>query len=166
MDFGDVLIAVTVRVAVVTYVLRIVVEMTMGREDAGQKASRMLWTLGLGSYIVHVLCAFHFEHDWSHSDAYEHTVCVTLDKVGWNTGIGLYFNYLFTLLWLADVIIWWKRPELRTPKVFWVLHAIYFFMIFNATVVFGPPVWGVLAIMTFPCLFCIWLICQLTEESP
>jgi hypothetical protein len=40
--------------------------------------------------------------------------------------------------------LWWRRAvrHQQTPRaVFWSVHALFAFMLFNATVVFGPPFW-------------------------
>jgi len=56
----------------------------------------------------------------------------------------LYFNYVFTVLWLADTVAWWVGDvdmHYRRRGYFWTLHVVFAFMVFNATVVFGPSVW-------------------------
>ncbi len=79
-------------------------------------------------------------YQWSHAVALEATARDTLDVVGRETGVGLYLNYLMGLVWLADVIWWWRNPQSyrdRSPAVTWTVHAFFFFMVFNGTVVFG-----------------------------
>ena len=51
--------------------------------------------------LAHFVCAFHFEHEWSHSQALAATARQTAKVTGTNTGVGLYFNYAFTLVWLG-----------------------------------------------------------------
>ena len=59
----------------------------------------------------------------------------------WIGGGGLYFNYAFTVIWVADEFWWWRsgldgyrgRPHWVTVAV----HSFLGFMFFNATVVFG-----------------------------
>jgi len=164
---GEFLTAITVRLAVGFYVIRFVAELAFGDQTAvaNQRVPRWLFSVGLLFYLIHVACAFHFYHDWSHSDAYLHTANVTLKTVGWESGVGLYFNYLYSLMWFGDVAVWWLRPDWRSRGVRWSLQAIHFFMIINATVVFGPDFWKPVAAMIFAGLFCIWLIIQLTSVS-
>ncbi len=102
--------------------------------------TRVVWTLGCGFYVAHVLCAFGFFHHWSHTAAYEETARQTRELVGWHWGGGLFVNYLFTLVWLADVLWWWLAPlghARRSAVATALLHGFFFFMVFNGTVVFG-----------------------------
>ncbi|MDP6251728.1 MAG: hypothetical protein QF749_03200 [Verrucomicrobiota bacterium] len=102
------------------------------------------WLLGLVAFLAHMVCAFHFEHGWSHAKALAATTAETVKVTGVDTGLGLYLNYAFALAWLADAA-WWhlaKRSHENRPA--WVgaaLHCFMAFMWFNATVVFGSP-WG------------------------
>jgi len=104
-------------------------------------AARIAWSLGCAFYVAHVVAAFHFHHHWSHSAAYRETAQQTADVFGLNWGGGLYFNYVFTILWIADTVWWWRsgvggyraRPGWVTGGVHW----FFGFMFFNAAVVFG-----------------------------
>jgi len=65
-------------------------------------------------------------------------------------GGGLYFNYAFTLLWGVDAVAWWLGDVAahgRGKTYYWLLHGVFAFMVFNATVVFGPPVWKPIALV-------------------
>jgi len=104
----------------------------------GERSGRWGWTIGWLSYVVHVGCAFHFYHDWSHAQAYEDTARQTRELFGMDWGGGLYVNYLFTLAWAMDVAWWWWCGERRVNV--WVERSwqgFFFFMVVNATVVFG-----------------------------
>src|SRR5262249_33262083 len=64
----------------------------------------------------------------------------TAELVGLEFGGGLYANYAFTLLWVADVIWWWRgldRYEARPCSLNWAVLGFLGFMAFNATIVFG-----------------------------
>ena len=105
---------------------------------------RWLWTAGCLLYLIHVACAFAFFHNWSHDRAYAHTAAQTQDIVGWEWGGGLYFNYLFTAAWIADVVRQWLRIDgsVRSSRVRELALPLFLaFMVVNATVVFGPPLW-------------------------
>jgi hypothetical protein len=134
MEPGELLTRWTVRLAMTLYVLSLAVR---GRS---QPWSRFAWTVGCGLYLLHVACAFEYYHNWSHAEAYASTARQTAAAVGLDWGGGLYANYAFTLVWLADVCWWWldgasylARPRLVT----WVVHGFIGFMAFNATVVFA-----------------------------
>src|SRR4051794_27817404 len=102
--------------------------------------SRCAYVAGLITYLAHVLVVFHFAHGWSHTAAYEYTSVRTAEVCGITFGGGLYVNYTFTLLWLADAGWWWLVPATYLTRPRWLgllVHSIFVFMIFNATVVFG-----------------------------
>jgi hypothetical protein len=104
------------------------------------RLARMAWTLGCLAYLAHVYCAFQFYHGWSHASAIEETARQTRETVGWEVGQGLYVSYFFTLAWPSDVIWWWfagAENYTRRPRALNIaLHAFFFFIVFNATVVF------------------------------
>ncbi|QDU25184.1 hypothetical protein ETAA8_02470 [Anatilimnocola aggregata] len=100
---------------------------------------RWIWTAGCLLFIAHVVCAFQFTHHWSHTHAWEHTAAETKRMLGVAFGDGIYFSYIFLLLWVADVACLWLA--IRRPG--WVVAAVYlflFFIAFNGAIVFesGP----------------------------
>jgi hypothetical protein len=104
-------------------------------------AARLAWTLACAFYLAHVSAAFQLRYHWSNSSAYLETARQTAEVIGLNWGGGLYFNYAFTVIWIADVFWWWRgglsgyrdRPHWVTVTV----YSFFGFMFFNATVVFG-----------------------------
>ena len=98
--------------------------------------SRLAWTTGCGFYLAHFVSAFTYFFHWSHAEAYVFTARTTAAVVGLDWGGGLYINYVFTLVWVADVGRWWTNR----PRPHWIGWAVHFFMgfiAFNATVVFA-----------------------------
>jgi hypothetical protein len=97
-----------------------------------------------------VWCAFAYFHHWSHAAAYRETARQTGELTGWRWGGGLFFNYVFAVAWLGDVLWWWLAPggfARRSPRLHALWHGFFFFMVFNGAVVFarGPGRWlGVL----------------------
>jgi hypothetical protein len=105
------------------------------------RVARTCWTLAWAAYLVHVGMAFHHYHYWSHAAAVAHVEQAS------QFGPGIYFSYLFTLLWTADVAWWWIAPARyarRSRGWGGLLHGFMLFMVFNATVVYGsdPFRWG------------------------
>jgi len=90
--------------------------------------ARGAWAAGCAIFLAHVAFAFQFYHHWSHAEAYAATA--RQSGIGW----GLYVNYAFAIVWLADVL-WWGRP--RASWISTTIHVFLAFMFFNATVVFG-----------------------------
>jgi hypothetical protein len=128
-DPGDELTRYTVRLALLYYALAVALMLVR----AADRLARWCWTLGWAVYVVHVALAFHCYHGWSHAEAVAHVE----RRSGF--GPGLFFSYLFTLLWTADVAWWWLRPTGHARRPSWVggaLHGYMGFIIFNATVVY------------------------------
>ena len=146
-DWATALTNWTARVAVACYLARILVDAGFGRSS--RVVARTFWTAGCLVLVVHVLCALNFVHDWSHTAAMRHTAAQTEQVVGLRWGGGLYVNYVFAAVWMADTIGWWWRgpDSAYHPRIrFWVLHAFFAFIVFNATVVFGPRYWKWIAV--------------------
>jgi hypothetical protein len=145
MSGGDWAIRLTAFVAFAGYVLALA--SSRGRPRRTGPSASGWWSLGLVIFLAHLVCAFHFEHGWSHAKALAATAAQTAATTGLDTGFGLYLNYTFALAWLADAA-WWhlaKRSHESRPR--WVgatLHSFMAFMWLNATVVFGSP-WGQVA---------------------
>jgi hypothetical protein len=139
MELGELLTRWTVRVAAGLYVLALALRLG-GGDPRRLVYARLLWTAGCFAFLLHVLCAFHFYHHWSHWAAYETTARQTAEAVGLRWGGGLFANYAFALVWLADAGWWWRglaRYEARPRYVEWAVQGFLGFMMFNATVVFG-----------------------------
>ncbi|HYO62667.1 MAG TPA: hypothetical protein VER08_03320 [Pyrinomonadaceae bacterium] len=122
-----------------------------GREEPAargrlRKFARGAWTFGCAWFLAHVASAFNFQHGWSHAHAYAETARQTGEVVGVSFGAGVFVSYVFTLLWAADTLWWWLAPDSheRRPRFLDVVwHALFFFIVFNGTVVFerGPARW-------------------------
>jgi len=137
----------TARIVVACYLSRVLLDVgwaTRPGADCSLHAARWLWSGGCAMNLVHLVCALGCVHGWSQAAAYRHIAAQTLATTGLDWGGGLHVNYAFSLVWLGDTIAWWlKGPAwpYRSRGYFWLLHAVFAFMIFNATVVFGPPFW-------------------------
>ena len=115
--------------------------------DSNRRGERALWTAGCGLFVAHVVGAFQFYHHWSHAHAWEDTARQTRELLGWAFGSGIYFSYVFLLLWVADVAWWWLAPAtyLRRPR--WVDRTLLgdvLFIAFKGAAVFegGVTRWG------------------------
>lgn len=144
---GEFLTIWTARLSMGCYFARITWDLIRWRRDGVlpwqlSSLARVLWSVGCGIFVLHVLLAFGVYHHWSHAEAWEHTATRTRELTGWDSGVGLYFNYLILLLWLVDVVLHWTRETLFR---WWYLgvQGFFAFMILNATVVFGSRGWVV-----------------------
>ena len=106
-------------------------------------AARIAWTIACAFYLAHVAAAFQLRHHWSHLAALQETARQTREVFGVNWGGGLYFNYAFTIVWIADAYWWWRAGltgyRARRRWVALGVNLFFAFMFFNATVVFGSP---------------------------
>jgi len=112
---------------------------------------RCLWSLGALLLLLHVLLAFVYFHDGSHASAVRETARQTAALTGLSWGGGVYVNEVFVAYWLLDAGLMWLpgRSSRHAPAIAdrtarrWrvVRHGVSAFMMFNATVVFGPPFW-------------------------
>jgi hypothetical protein len=102
-------------------------------ESRAGRTARSLWTLGCLFAAAHFAAAFHFVHEWSHSRAVEQT------RIESGFGAGVFFNYLYLAVWLADVLWWHLLPAhyaTRRRLIDGILHGYLAFIALNASVVF------------------------------
>lgn len=135
---GAGLIAWTVRLGVLCFAVTLsgwVAGINGGR---GERWLRWSWTLGWGLFVLHMLAAFHFQHGWSHQQAYADTAIQTGELIGWEFGGGVYFNYLLIAVWGVDVLAWWRGWTAASGYRMWrkLTVAYLCFIIFNGVVVF------------------------------
>ena len=141
MNIEELLTRWTVRLSLMLYAAALGV-MILGRHRPDYlREARLAWSVGCVLLWLHLAAAFHFFHDWSHEAAYEATARDTEAVLGWPFGAGVYFNYLFAVVWTVDVVWWWKvGPRAPLDRSIWlklVVHGFLLFMVFNATVPFG-----------------------------
>jgi hypothetical protein len=137
-DVGEMLTRNTVRLSLGWYAAALLLMMRLTPRDWHVTArfgtlARWCWTWALVSFLVHVVMAFHYYHHWSHAHAFERTRQIS------GVGEGLYFSYLFTVLWTADVLFWWLSPARYAARSAWVdrtMHGFMLFVTFNSMVVF------------------------------
>jgi hypothetical protein len=115
---------------------------------------RLFYTWAALLCVLHVTVAFHVGHAWSHTKAYEHVETIS------GFGPGIYVNYGFAAVWLADVVWAWVALDHylnRSRWLSWSLLVFMAFIVFNAAVVFGTGnrriVSGVLFLIP---LYAIW----------
>jgi hypothetical protein len=157
-DFGDTLTRNTIRLSLAAYFAALWLMLHL--DAAGWRADsrrgwlcRWLWTWGMLACWLHLAAAFHYHDDWSHRAALERT------RLASGVGEGIYASYIFSLVWLLDVLWWWLRPAAyarRSPRLAIGLHSFMLLMVLNATVVFesGPIRW--LSVVAFLWLASAW----------
>ena len=113
--------------------------LAFGREPRATNLARWASTVGALAFVIHAGAAFGYFHDWSHAAAYAETARQTAELTGWRSGGGIYVNYLFTVVWLAEVAWWWWHPQTHARRAEWINHAyrgFFLFMTLNGAFVF------------------------------
>lgn len=166
METGELLTRWTVRVAVASYFLALLIRLSRPQSTRRLQRARILWTLAYGVFVIHVACAFHFFHHWSHAAAFAETARRTIAVVGIAVGAGVYVNYLFMLLWGLDVANWWRcglHGYERLPKRYHVpMQSFLAFIFLNGTIVFEPGFSRWLGIVGFSLLAVAYVRRRLT----
>lgn len=128
----------------------------------GTPPPRWAWwafAAGLLLTIDHTLVAFDVVHDWVHDDAVLNTAMQTEAVFGVAVGWGVYVNYAFMAVWLADAW-WWRRDPLhrRPAAIVWALRAFYLVMIVNGAVIFAAGAGRLLGIVLVSWLCICWTV--------
>jgi hypothetical protein len=161
--FGEHLTLWTVRFAMAALAASLAIRFTAGYVPLVRRlrlaAARFAWSVGCVLQVVHIAAALGFYHGWSHAEAYAHTARRTAEMTGCNWGGGLYLNYLFTALWMADAA-WWQVDresyENRGAALDAGVLGFMAFMAVNGVIVFGPPATRIVGIaITFPLLLVV-----------
>ena len=124
---------------------------------------RILYTWGCVMCWLHIAVAFHLAHGWSHAAAWEHVEQLS------GFGAGLYVNYLFAVVWLADVLWAWVSLDgyLNRPRwMSWCIHGFMGFIVFNATVVFGTGFTRVFGALMFVAVALTMLQARSNRQMP
>lgn len=138
----------TAQFAVLCYLARLLSDSGLKNTLPSQRASRWWWTVGCVSLLLHALVAFLVVHGGSHSEAFAATARRTAEMTGWNSGLGLYVNEAFLCLWITDVGLWWRNLDWpRNRRIYWSVQGIFGFLMIQATAVFGPPFWKLIALV-------------------
>lgn len=158
MNAGELLTRGTAIGAAICYLLRVLLEASGGTSPRIRRWNRAIWSLGCGLLWLHIAAAFHYVHAWSHADALRHTAKQTGELIGWSWGGGVYINYALALFWFGDALCWWWRgrdDSEPSRKRYWITHAVFGFLMFNATVVFGPAYWKAIGLLFFGLLIAV-----------
>jgi hypothetical protein len=116
-------------------------EVLMRRSPSSDRLARASSTAGLALALVHVILAFDLVYAWDHEAAVAGTAQQTAAVLGWSWRGGIFVNYVFLALWLADVCWWWVHPDShlsRSPRIERARLSLFTFMFVNAAIVFAP----------------------------
>jgi hypothetical protein len=115
-------------------------ELLMRRGPVFDRLARVIWTVGIGLALLHVALAFHVVYSWNHEAAVAATAQQAADRFGWGWRGGIYVNYVFLAIWIADVSWWWVAPRSHASRpvpIEAARLALFAFMFLNGAVVFA-----------------------------
>lgn len=118
-------------------------EALMRRSVELDRIARLAWTAGIGLALAHIALAFQLVYGWNHAAAVAATAQQTINRFGWGWGGGIYLNYAFVALWLADVCWWWVAPRGHASRPLGferVRLAFFAFMFLNGAVIFASGI--------------------------
>lgn len=166
---GPVLTHWTIRLALICLVICLAGRLRWGDSPRWFAWSRWIWTFGCLLFLAHVASAFQFYHHWSHAKAFQSTAEQTGELLGVRFGEGIYFSYLFTLLWVADVLWQWALPDSYRRRPVWLaagLLSFLTFIAFNGAVIFEDGVTRWVGVPVTLALLLAWLAMLLRARSP
>jgi hypothetical protein len=102
--------------------------------------ARGVWTVGAAAMVIHAAAAFALLYESSQDVALAAVARQTAGITGINSGAGLYVNYAFVAIWIADAAWWWTVPPARAAVVgvwAWARFTFFLFMLVNGAVVFA-----------------------------
>jgi hypothetical protein len=115
-------------------------EALMRRPGRLDELARSTWTAGVVLACLHVFLAFYLVYGWDHEAAVAATVQQSAGRFGTGWRGAIYLNYLFVMLWLADVCWWWIRPAAHRSRPIWIERTrflLFAFMFVNGAIVFA-----------------------------
>ncbi len=147
-----------IQISVVCYVARISLRLRW-RPAIPSRTEVALWWLGCVAYLVHVILAFHSFHDWSHDAAVVFTAEETARLTGIRNGQGVWLNYAFAVIWIADCVRLQRclhQHRETSPGIDAIVAGFFVLMMFSATVVFGPVAYRWLFALLLPLWLALW----------
>lgn len=138
-------------------------ELGRSRADPARRPPAWAWwafAAGLTLAVSHTLLAFAVVHGWSHTDAVRATAVQTAALYGVTFGGGVYINYAFLGVWLADAWWWRASPDVhaRPRAVVLTLRAFYLLIIVNAAVVFAVGWRRAAGLAIVAAMFAAWVV--------
>jgi hypothetical protein len=134
---GDLLVRASIQAALAAYFVALAMPVRYSR------AARVLWTIGVVLVWLHIAVAMFHVHHGSHAAAVEETARRTDELFGVRFGGGVYFNYVFALLWTADAAWWWLARHSYEHRPRWLallIHGYLLFIVINGAIVFASGV--------------------------
>jgi hypothetical protein len=136
-------------------ILFVAAETAKARPHGATPGAWRLWAAGALLCAIHIVLAMAVHHAWSHEHAVRETAARSAEVYGFGWRGGLYLNYVFLLVWIAELVWWRASPAAylgRSGFLAWTLRAFYAVIIVNAVVIFASPPGRVVGLV-----LCAWL---------
>lgn len=120
---------------------------------------KVVWAIACSLAAVHAYLALSDVHQWNHQHAFDHIANETERVLGFRFGYGVYFNYLFVIVWTADVIWLWTSPESyqnRSNRLSSAFHLFLILIMVNGAVVFRDGLPRYIGIAVITVLVTLW----------
>lgn len=137
-----------------------VAEVLVLRGGSHQRAARAWWTCGITLALVHVALAFHVVYSWDHDAAVVDTARQTAELTGVAWRGGLFVNYAFLMIWLADASWWWIDAVSRAsrPRAIESLRlALFVFMFANGAILFASGIGRIVGTLSVGAVVVAWI---------
>ena len=131
------------------------------RQPRQIEPARRLWTIGLVLALAHAVVAFEVAYQWSHEAASIDTARQTAAVTGIVWRGGIFVNYLFLALWLADALWWWIAPVSyirRSVRMERARLALFVFMFVNGAIVFAGPTARAVGVPSVAAVYLTWAV--------
>lgn len=123
---------------------------------AGELRRPWLFLIGSVCAAIHLVWAMSAAYGWDHTAAAAATAAQTNAVFGINWRGGLYVNYLFVGIWIADALARIAVPARRSRALVWTLRTFYFVIIVNGAVIFARPERRWLGVVACGALIVAW----------
>ena len=129
------------------------------RSAAGARRAALASLAGAMLAAAHVAVALHARHGWSLAHAREDIRRQTEEVFGLSFGGGVWVNFAFVGLWLADAA--WRladaRGHARRPRVAaWALRAFQLIVVASGAVLFASPAGRIAGVPLVTALLWAW----------
>jgi hypothetical protein len=123
--------------------------------------ARLAWTLGALLMTVHSVAAFVILYGGSHTAAVAATARQTAALTGIASGAGIYLNYFFLEVWIADALWWWIAADsyaARPRGITIAISAFFLFMFINGGVIFADGLMRVIGSVAVVIAAAAWML--------
>lgn len=151
------MLAISIYVSASLYAIAL--GMILSKRQQTTALFKVVWSAACLLTAVHAYLALSDVHQWNHHHAFDHIANETGRVLGFRFGYGVYFNYLFVIIWIADVIWLWSSSESyqnRSNRLSSAFHLFLILIMVNGAVVFRDGLPRYLGIIVIAAILTTW----------